>query len=42
MRRIGRLEPDGRAATPNEGQVIEYEEVSNRGKISAENLRFQR
>ena len=26
----------------NEGQTIEYEEVSNRGKASAENLRIQR
>jgi cold shock CspA family protein len=26
----------------NEGQSIEYEEVSNRGKISAENLKIQR
>ena len=26
----------------NEGQVIEYEEVSNRGKSSAENLKVQR
>jgi cold shock protein len=26
----------------NEGQVIEYEEVSNKGKTSAENLRIQR
>jgi CspA family cold shock protein len=26
----------------NEGQTIEYEEVSNRGKTSAENLRVQR
>jgi cold shock CspA family protein len=26
----------------NEGQVIEYEEVSNKGKSSAENLRAQR
>ncbi len=26
----------------NEGQVIEYEEVANRGKMSAENLRVQR
>src|SRR4249919_4389407 len=26
----------------NEAQVIEYEEVSNRGKTSAENLRVQR
>jgi CspA family cold shock protein len=24
----------------NEGQVVEYEEVSNKGKTSAENLRF--
>jgi cold shock protein len=26
----------------NEGQVVEYEEVSNRGKTSAENLKIQR
>jgi CspA family cold shock protein len=26
----------------NEGQTIEYEEVSNRGKTAAENLRVQR
>ena len=26
----------------NEGQIVEYEEVSNKGKISAENLRVQR
>jgi cold shock protein len=26
----------------NEGQTIEYEEVSNRGKTSAENLSVQR
>ena len=26
----------------NEGQTIEYEEVANRGKTSAENLRVQR
>ena len=26
----------------NEGQTIEYEEVSNKGKTSAENLRVQR
>jgi cold shock protein len=26
----------------NEGQAIEYEEVSNRGKTSAENLRVKR
>jgi CspA family cold shock protein len=26
----------------SEGQVIEYEEVSNRGKTSAENLKVQR
>ena len=28
--------------TLNEGQVIEYEEASNRGKTSAENLKVQR
>jgi cold shock protein len=26
----------------SEGQVVEYEEVSNRGKTSAENLKVQR
>jgi cold shock protein len=26
----------------NEGQVVEYEEASNKGKTSAENLRVQR
>jgi CspA family cold shock protein len=26
----------------NEGQVVEYEEVSNRGKTSAEHLKVQR
>ena len=26
----------------NEGQVVEYEEVSNRGKNSAENLKVRR
>jgi cold shock protein len=26
----------------NEGQVVEYEEVSNRGKTSAENLKVSR
>ena len=26
----------------NEGQAVEYEEVSNRGKTSAENLKVQR
>jgi hypothetical protein len=26
----------------NEGRVVEYEEVSNRGKTSAENLKVQR
>jgi CspA family cold shock protein len=33
-----------RAGLPglNEGQVVEYEEVSNRGKTSAENLKVQR
>jgi cold shock protein len=29
-------------STLNEGQVIEYEEVSNRGKTSAEKLKVQR
>ena len=29
-------------STLNEGQAVEYEEVSNRGKTSAENLRVQR
>ena len=28
--------------TLNEGQIVEYEEVSNRGKTSAENLKVQR
>jgi cold shock protein len=28
--------------TLNEGQVVEYEETSNRGKTSAENLKVQR
>jgi len=33
-----------RAGLPglNEGQVVEYEEVSNRGKTSAENLKVSR
>jgi cold shock protein len=33
-----------RAGLPglNEGQVVEYEEVSNKGKTSAENLKVQR
>jgi CspA family cold shock protein len=26
----------------DEGQIVEYEEVSNRGKSSAENLKIQR
>jgi len=26
----------------NEGQVVEYEEVSNKGKMAAENLKVQR
>ena len=26
----------------NEGQVVEYEEITNRGKTSAENLKVQR
>jgi CspA family cold shock protein len=29
-------------STLNEGQTVEYEEASNRGKTSAENLRVQR
>jgi CspA family cold shock protein len=29
-------------STLNEGQIVEYEEVSNKGKTSAENLRVQR
>ena len=28
--------------TLNEGQVVEYEEVSNRGRTAAENLRVSR
>jgi cold shock CspA family protein len=28
--------------TLNEGQVVEYEEVANKGKTSAENLKVQR
>ena len=26
----------------NEGQIVEYDEVSNKGKTSAENLKVQR
>jgi cold shock protein len=29
-------------STLNEGQAVEYEEVSNRGRMSAENLRVSR
>ena len=29
-------------STLNEGQAVEYEEMSNRGKNSAENLKVQR
>jgi len=29
-------------STLNEGQAIEYEEVSNRGRMSAENLKVSR
>jgi CspA family cold shock protein len=29
-------------STLNEGQVVEYEEVSNRGRTAAENLRVSR
>jgi CspA family cold shock protein len=28
-------------STLNEGQIVEYQEASNRGKTSAENLRVQ-
>ena len=38
---ISALERAG-LSTLNEGQVVEYEEVSNRGKTSAENLKVQR
>jgi cold shock CspA family protein len=30
------------SALLNDGPVVEYEEVSNRGKTSAENLKVQR
>ena len=30
------------ASSLNEGQVINFEEVSNKGKISAENLKIKR
>ena len=33
---------EGRPDSLNEGQVIEYEEVANREKTSAENLKVQR
>jgi cold shock protein len=39
--RISAVERAG-LSTLNEGQVVEYEEVSNRGKTSAENLKVQR
>jgi CspA family cold shock protein len=29
-------------STLNEGQAVEYEEISNRGRMSAENLRVSR
>lgn len=35
---ISAVERAGRT-TLNEGQTVEYEEVSNRGKMSAENLK---
>ena len=38
---ISAVERAGRSSL-NEGQVVEYEEVSNRGKTSAENLKVQR
>jgi hypothetical protein len=40
-RRQGCLEKAG-LSTLNEGQAVEYEEVANRGKTSAENLKVQR
>ena len=36
---ISAVEKAGRS-TLNEGQVVEYEEVSNKGKMSAENLKI--
>jgi cold shock protein len=41
---FGHISAVDRAGLPglNEGQVIEYEEVSNRGKTSAENLKVAR
>ena len=33
---------EGRLSGLNEGQIIEYEEVPNKGKTSAENLKVQR
>ena len=39
--RISAVERAGLSSL-NEGQVIEYEEVSSQGKTSAENLRVQR
>lgn len=40
-RHCGAVERAG-LSTLTEGQVVEYEEVSNRGKTSAENLKVQR
>jgi cold shock protein len=38
---ISALERAG-LSTLNEGQVVEYEEVANKGKTSAENLKVER
>ena len=38
---ISSVEKVGLAAL-NEGQIVEYEEVANNGKTSAENLKVQR
>jgi hypothetical protein len=42
--RVRARKPVEKAGLPglNEGQVVEYEEVSNRGKTSAENLKVSR
>ena len=38
---ISAVERAGRSGL-NEGQVVEFEEVANKGKTSAENLKIQR
>jgi CspA family cold shock protein len=37
----GFIQPEGLSGL-NEGQVVEYEEVANKGKTSAENLKVHR